>query len=84
MNAKRTTITISHELYERALAVMHSRLIDDFSGFVQILIREEYERRLQNVSFMEELKVLAATKEAVDKVPEEQKRKPNRKRTPKS
>lgn len=43
--AKRTTITISEPIYQRALAVMEARAFDDFSGYIQALIREEYERR---------------------------------------
>jgi len=42
---KRTTISISEDIYALALKVMEARLQEDFSGLVQILIREEYERR---------------------------------------
>lgn len=45
MRTKRTTITITEELYALAKQVMKARTMSDFSGFVQTLIREEYERR---------------------------------------
>ena len=45
MSSKRTTITINEGLYRRAQKVMAAREFDDFSGFVQQLIREEWERR---------------------------------------
>jgi metal-responsive CopG/Arc/MetJ family transcriptional regulator len=43
--AKRTTITISEALYAKAEELMRLRDFGDFSGFIQQLIREEYERR---------------------------------------
>ncbi len=45
MTTKRTTITIPQSLYEVAEEVMDARHFSDFSGFVQSLIREEWERR---------------------------------------
>lgn len=41
----RTTITISDALMAKAKDVMDARTFDDFSGFLQSLIREEHERR---------------------------------------
>lgn len=45
MSTKRTTITIPQSLYNVAEDVMAERHFSDFSGFVQSLIREEWERR---------------------------------------
>jgi len=45
MKAFRTSITIPPSVYDLALEVMELRNFTDFSGFLQTLIREEYERR---------------------------------------
>jgi DNA-binding ferritin-like protein (Dps family) len=46
---KRTTISISEPIYAAAKEVMAERKFgDDFSNFVQSLIREEWERRQKN------------------------------------
>jgi uncharacterized membrane protein YheB (UPF0754 family) len=47
LSAKRTTISISHRLYAKAQELMKLRDYDDFAGFLQQLIREEYHRRVQ-------------------------------------
>ncbi len=45
MSTKRTTITLPESLVEVAQAIMRDRHFEDFSGFLQQLIREESERR---------------------------------------
>jgi len=45
MSTIRKNITIQSEIVERAEQVMRVRAIDNFSKMLDILIREEYERR---------------------------------------
>jgi len=47
----RRNITINPEIAALAEALMKLRKFDDFSGFVEQLIREEYERRTGPVQF---------------------------------
>lgn len=42
---RRTNISISPALYEKALALMEREHFDDFSGYLEHLIRAEYARR---------------------------------------
>lgn len=42
---RRTNITINAEIYDKALEVMATDHFDDFSGFVEQLVREEWKRR---------------------------------------
>ena len=42
---RRTNITVEESLYAKAQAVMEARDFSDFSGFLEQLIREEWERR---------------------------------------
>lgn len=42
---RRTNITISDALYEKAQELMRLRHFTDFSGYLQQLIREDWERR---------------------------------------
>lgn len=42
---KRTTISLPASLLEKAELLMQARDFNDFSGLIQTLIREEYERR---------------------------------------
>jgi metal-responsive CopG/Arc/MetJ family transcriptional regulator len=42
---KRINISVPESLLEQAKATMEVRAFEDFSGFIQQLIREEYERR---------------------------------------
>lgn len=41
----RKNITVGSELFELATELMKMRRFDDFSGFIEQLIREEWERR---------------------------------------
>lgn len=43
--SRRTNITISQSLYEKALENMRVRDFSDFSGYVQQLIREDWAHR---------------------------------------
>ncbi len=42
---RRTNISIEETLYDRAQLLMADRAFSDFSGFLETLIREEWERR---------------------------------------
>lgn len=43
--AFRTTLSFAPAVYAKARKVMEARDFNDFSGFIQQLIREEWERR---------------------------------------
>lgn len=43
----RTTISIPSTIYAKAQSIMKARDFSDFSGFLQQLIREEWERRAE-------------------------------------
>jgi hypothetical protein len=45
MSKRRTNLTINPNLFEEAQKLMSLRNFDDFSSFVEQLIREELERR---------------------------------------
>lgn len=42
---RRTNITINDEIYAKALEVMAADHFDDFSGFIEQLVRDEWRRR---------------------------------------
>jgi hypothetical protein len=48
-NSKRVTISISDSLYQKAQVVMKERDIDEFSGYLHQLIREDWESRGKEV-----------------------------------
>lgn len=46
MAKKRTTVTINKDLYERAQELMKAEHFDDFSGFVEQMIRDRWRAKL--------------------------------------
>jgi metal-responsive CopG/Arc/MetJ family transcriptional regulator len=45
MSSKRTNITVPEDLYEEALKRVKERYCTNFSSYVEVLIREDVERR---------------------------------------
>lgn len=46
---RRTNVTLNPAVYDLATAIMKVRHFDEFSGFVEQLIREEWDRRASEV-----------------------------------
>lgn len=46
---RRTNVTLNPAVYDLATTIMKVRHFDEFSGFVEQLIREEWERRASEV-----------------------------------
>lgn len=46
---RRTNVTLNPAVYDLATEIMKVRRFDEFSGFVEQLIREEWERRALEV-----------------------------------
>jgi hypothetical protein len=52
----RTTITLPDAIKKKAEAIMEARDFGDLSGFLQQLIREEYERRHGPITMADEIR----------------------------